>query len=267
MRKLFFMLIIVSVAFTSCKKDKPQRKAKKLPTDFYGTYYSNGNINFRLETHYTYDEKNNIVYFTRNYNYIDGSSSLFRYEFSYADAEKGLPEKYDKYLDNALIGHRLFFFTDERLTRIEDWNAGMDTLKYSYDFTYDGNGKVTSIRYINPLRNRDNTDLLTFNGDNLTLIKSFQTRDMQNPQREYFYEDYDDHPIASKYVHTRLWPSIRKNNYRHYKRIRYSNGQATTTEKFYELEYDDDGYPVTITAKNPNGEILYQTHIEYNKTE
>jgi len=247
----------------SCKKQKSPNSVKKLPVDYHGVSYSNGIVNAHIEIHYAYDENHNLISLTKNYDYENGGSYHYRYEYTYADEEKGLPSKYDKYLNGSLTSHRLYFFTNERLIKTEDWNADMNVLLYTNNFEYDDNGKLSRRRFINSRLGIDETDIFTYEGDNLSHVENYNTEDMQNPQFEYFYDEYDNHPVATKDINSHLWPSLRKNNYRHYKRILYSNGQTTVTELFYELEYDEDGYPVRITQRNEEGEITYEMEIEY----
>ena len=265
MRKLFFMLIIVSVAFTSCKKDKPPRKLKKIPTDFHAEYFNNGSRFLRTESHFEYDENNNLTTYDKDYLYETGVRHHYKQEYFYADPEKGLLERVEKYRDGILYARGLFTYRNDTLIRIEDWNPAGDSIMVSHDFTYDANGKVSRIRYVNITRGKDETDILTFNGDDLARIQRYNTSDMQNMIREYQYDEYDDHPLVNIHINTKQWPLLRKHNFTHKVRIDYPTNR--TREYFSELEYDDDGYPVTIIEKDSNGQILFRNRIEYKKAE
>ncbi len=135
------------------------------------------------------------------------------------------------------------------------------------NYTYT-NDKVTQIQIIdNDLWNQganptDETEVLTYTGDNVTNIKLYDTADMTTVKEEYFFQ-YDNGKRAFDNVLTQTYPQIRVNNVTHFEKHIYGSNPTTEIEETT-ITYNNKGFPTSFASQDDRGNPTNTMEVTYD---
>jgi len=263
---VFLSLFSLLILFSSCKKEKPEEEQDpdteeicKLPENFHNDYIERG---YTWDEHYIYEGRN-IVRGEYLYRSTGGFEIHLHTEYFYANPEKGLLSRRDFYQESVLNSYRLYTYIGEKLIRIEQLDGRSDTLEIRYLFDYNQAGKMVRMREINRFYNMDNTYIYTYDNDDVVNIKKYRTSDLNTLRVEYDYS-YSDHIISDTYINTKSWPLTNKHTLVYKRKKIYSGGQVTQTYEYrYNMQYDDDGFPIHILEQKDGYGLIYEGTISY----
>ncbi len=270
MKKLFYLIIITSVLTAGCnKKNKDDEKNNEeeqtyecLPKSLNYTDHADPNKN--ESTTYFY-RKNLIDHKVRNFS--DGTS--YRYNYIYQDETKGLLSRIDILIQGQVVAKVNYTIQNDKTTQrelvlLQNGNSSLAwTISYSYN-----NDKVTQIRiqdydlWNNGANPTDETEVLTYTGDNVTNIKLYDTADMNTLKEEYMFE-YDDGKRAFDNVSTQTYPQTRVNNVTRYEKHIYGTNPSTDIE-LTTITYNNKNFPTSFESTDDRGNATNTMEVTYD---
>jgi len=196
---------------------------------------------------------------SRNLN--TGDSSQSHCEYIYSNENRGELSRVKVYENNIFVKYKKYTYANEKLIRIEEFDAQTDSLEKTIEFTY--NGDLVSTMHSesrNGLHGR--IEMFTFDGQNPVNIKGYFSSDPGTLIYEYNYQ-YDNKFHPEKNILTKRWP-IKSQNNKTLWRIDVYIGNGYSGEVYYTYTYDRDNFPVRRVKTNENGDTLNIAEIYYN---
>lgn len=262
MKKIILSVLILFSIFSCCKKDDPEPEVQqhyKLPTDYHIHVYDSTHTEISSQDiHFIYNGRLLTRYESNSVNHY--GSYQWKYEYTYSDEDKGLIDRKKEYYNNEYKKYYRYIYDNDKLIRIEHYDAQADTLTYLQEFTYHGDRVIRS-RKRSVSGTSDVTEVYTFDGDNLINVKGYYTSDLNSIIYEYDYR-YDDKFSPQKNILTNTGPLKGIHNKTYWK-TRVYIGSGFLTEMFYQYNYDSEDYPVKRIQTYANSRITTETDIEY----
>ncbi|GEM_PF-2718702 len=273
MKKLWILFFSLAVITTACKKKKDDDSSNNDDQQFEClvdkiTYTDHNDPNENEETVYKYKTGTNLIK-SKDRSFADGS--LYKYNYYYADENKGLLERIDIIIQGNVVARVLYTTQNDKTTERKLQVLANDNVTWldAWTVTYSYNGdKVSQVRIEDyDLWNQgqnptDETGVYTYTGDNVTNIKWYDTNNMNTVKEEYDFE-YDQGKRAFDNVKTVTYPPVRVNNVIHTTHNVYGNN-PTTEETFTTITYNNKGFPIKYEIKDDRDNPVATEDVEYD---